>query len=168
MKIPMMTQSFSDLLKSVSPAIKSSVIVTIILAIILIIVGIKLRKYKYTDEPKGIVIVLEWLVGAVNGMCKSTVGKRYRQLAPYLTTVAILIFTYCISGLFGFRTPTSSASVTFAFSLTTFILVEVFSIMSQGVKSFFKGTCKDLLFNILTFVLSYNNATSMPRSSALS
>ena len=116
MKIPMMAQSLSDLLKTISPAIKSSVIITIILAVILIIVGIKLRKYKYTDEPKGIVIVLEWLVGVINDMCKSTVGKRYKQLAPYITTVAMLLFIYNISGLFGFRTPTSCASVTFAFS----------------------------------------------------
>lgn len=139
MKIPMLAQSISDLLKTISPAIKSSIIITLILAVILIIVGIRLRKYKYTDEPKGLVIVLEWLVGVINDMCKSTVGKRYKQLAPYLTTVAMLLFIYNISGLFGFRTPTSCASVTFAFSITTFILVEVFGIMSQGVKGFLHG-----------------------------
>lgn len=131
--------SFSDLYKSLSPSIKSTVIITFILAIILIIVGVKLRKYKYDDCPKGLILVLEWLVETINDMCKSTVGKRYKKLAPYLLTIAILLFIYNISGLFGFRPPTASVSVTFAFSLTTFVLVEVYGIKSQGVLGHLKG-----------------------------
>lgn len=139
MKQVMIQMTIVDLLKTISPAVKSSVIVTLILAVILIIYGIKIRKIKYDDEPKGLMIVFEWLVGAINGMCKSTVGKRYKQLAPYLTTVALLLFVYNISGLLGVRTPTSSASVTFAFSVSTFLLVEVFGLISKGVKGHFKG-----------------------------
>lgn len=131
--------SISDIYKNISPSIKSSVIITFILAIILIIVGIRLKKYKVTDEPKGLVIVLEWLVETINDMCKSTVGKRYKKLAPYLCTIALLLFVYNISGLFGFRPPTASVSVTFAFSITTFILVEVYGVKSQGLGKHLKG-----------------------------
>lgn len=131
--------TLSDIYKNISPSIKSSVIITFILAIILIIVGIRLRKYKYTDEPKGIMIVLEWLVETINGMCKASIGKRYKHLAPYLTTIAILLFVYNVSGLLGFRPPTASVSVTFAFSLTTFALVEIYGIKSQGVLKHLHG-----------------------------
>ncbi len=137
MNLVLMT--FSEFYSMLSPSIKSSVIITFILAIILIIYGIKLKKVKYTDEPKGLQIVLEWLVETMNGMCKDTIGKRWKQLAPYLTTIAILLFVYNISGLLGFRPPTASASVTFAFSITTLVLVEVFGIMSQGIGGHLKG-----------------------------
>lgn len=129
----------SELYKSISPSIKSSVIITFILAIILIVVGIKLKKYKYTDEPKGLILALEWLIGGINDMCKSTIGKRYKSLAPYLTTIAMLLFIYNISGLLGFRPPTASISVTFTFSTTTFLLVEIYGVKSQGVLKHLKS-----------------------------
>lgn len=135
----MILVSIEALFRNISPSIKSSMIITFILAIILIIIGIRLRKYKVTDEPKGLIIVIEWLVETMNDMTKSTVGKRYKKLAPYLTTVAIMLFVYNISGLFGFRPPTASISVTFAFSITTFVLVEFYGIRSQGIKKHLKG-----------------------------
>ena len=135
----MILVSIETLFRNISPSIKSSMIITFILAIILIIIGIKLRKYKVTDEPKGLIIVIEWLVETMNDMTKSTIGKRYKKLAPYLTTIAIMLFVYNISGLFGFRPPTASISVTFAFSITTFVLVEFYGIRSQGIKKHLKG-----------------------------
>ena len=135
----MILVSIETLFRNISPSIKSSMIITFILAIILIIIGIKLRKYKVTDEPKGLIIVIEWLVETMNDMTKSTIGKRYKKLAPYLTTIAIMLFVYNISGLFGFRPPTASVSVTFAFSITTFVLVEFYGIRSQGIKKHLKG-----------------------------
>lgn len=135
----MILVSIEALFRNISPSIKSSMIITFILAIILIIIGIKLKKYKVTDEPKGIIIVIEWLVETMNDMTKSTIGKRYKKLAPYLTTIAIMLFVYNISGLFGFRPPTASVSVTFAFSITTFVLVEFYGIRSQGIGKHLKG-----------------------------
>ena len=135
----MILVSIEALFRNISPSIKSSMIITFILAIILIIIGIKLRKYKVTDEPKGLIIVIEWLVETMNDMTKSTIGKRYKKLAPYLTTIAIMLFVYNISGLFGFRPPTASISVTFAFSITTFVLVELYGLKSQGIKNHLKG-----------------------------
>ena len=135
----MILVSIETLFRNISPSIKSSMIITFILAIILIIIGIKLRKYKVTDEPKGLIIVIEWLVETMNDMTKSTIGKMYKKLAPYLTTIAIMLFVYNISGLFGFRPPTASVSVTFAFSITTFVLVEFYGIRSQGIKKHLKG-----------------------------
>ena len=135
----MILVSIETLFRNISPSIKSSMIITFILAIILIIIGIKLRKHKVTDEPKGLIIVIEWLVETMNDMTKSTIGKRYKKLAPYLTTIAIMLFVYNISGLFGFRPPTASISVTFAFSITTFVLVEFYGIRSQGIKKHLKG-----------------------------
>ena len=92
----MILVSIETLFRNISPSIKSSMIITFILAIILIIIGIKLRKYKVTDEPKGLIIVIEWLVETMNDMTKSTIGKRYKKLAPYLTTVAIMLFVTAV------------------------------------------------------------------------
>ncbi|MFA6843976.1 MAG: F0F1 ATP synthase subunit A [Bacilli bacterium] len=127
--------NFNTFYNSISPSLKSMVIITIIIAIIILITSHKLKKYKYTDEPKGLILIFEWLIDGMSGLCKMMVGKKYKQLGPYMVTVALLLFVYNIAGLFGFRPPTASVSVTFAFSITTFILMEVYGVACNGVKN---------------------------------
>ena len=66
----MMILSFKDLYTQLSPNIRSTIFITIVLVIVLLIISKKLDKYEYTDTPKGIILILEWLVGGVNELCK--------------------------------------------------------------------------------------------------
>ncbi len=131
--------SFKDFYLNLSPSIRSTIFITIVLVIILLIISKKLDKYDETKEPKGIILVLEWLIEGINGMCKETIGKRYRVIAPYIVTVAIFLFVANISGLFGLTPPTASVSVTICLGLMTFTLIQFFGIRSQGIKNHLKG-----------------------------
>lgn len=128
-------KSYTDL----SPSIRASIFVTIVLIIIMLIVSKKLDKYKYTDTPKGIILILEWLIGGINGMCKDIVGKSYRKLAPYITTLAIYLFISNISGLFGLTPPTASISVTITLGIITAFLIQFTSIKYSGIKGYLLG-----------------------------
>ncbi len=131
--------TFRDFYTNLSPNIRSTIFITIVLLIIIIILSFKLRKYKYTDTPKGIIIILEWLIGGINDMCKNLIGKPYRKFAPYITTIAIFLFIANISGLFGLTPPTASVSCTLTLGLMTFTILQFTNIRSQGIGSYLKG-----------------------------
>lgn len=131
--------TFRDFYTNLSPSIRSTIFITIVLLIIIFIVSRKLNKYKYTDTPKGIIIILEWLIGGINDMCKTIVGRPYRKVAPYVTTLAIFLFIANISGLFGLTPPTASVSCTLTLGIVTFTVIQFAGIKSQGILSYLKG-----------------------------
>lgn len=131
--------TFSEFYTNLSPSIKSTVFLTIVLLIVIFIVNRKLKNYKYTDTPKGIIIILEWLIGGINGMCKTILGRPYRKFAPYVTTLAIFLFISNISGLLGLTPPTASVSCTLTLGIMTFALIQFTSIRYSGVGGYLKG-----------------------------
>lgn len=131
--------TFRDFYLNLSPSIRATIFITIVLVIALLIISKKLDKYKYTDTPKGIIIILEWVIGGINEMCKGIVGKNYRKLAPYITTLAIFLFIANISGLLGLTPPTASVSVTLGLGIITFSLIQFTSVKSSGIFGYFKG-----------------------------
>ena len=134
-----MLLTFRDFYTNLSPSIRSTVFITIVLLIVLFICNRKLKNYKYTDTPKGIIIILEWLIGGINEMCKSIIGRPYRKYAPYITTLAIFLFVSNVSGLLGLTPPTASVSCTVGLGLMTFTLVQISGIRFNGVGGYLKG-----------------------------
>ena len=135
----MKVMTFRDFYTNLSPSIRSTIFLTIVLLIVIIIISKKLDKYKYTDTPTGIIIILEWLIGGINDMCKSIIGRPYRKIAPYVTTLAIFLFVANISGLLGLTPPTASVSCTLTLGIMTFTIIQMTGIRSQGILSYLKG-----------------------------
>lgn len=134
-----MIMTFRDFYTNLSPSIRSTVFITIVLVIILFIVNRKLKNYKYTDTPKGLILILEWVIGGINEMCKNTIGRPYRKVAPYVTTLAIFLFTANISGLLGLTPPTASISCTLTLGILTACIIQFSGFKSQGVGTYIKG-----------------------------
>ena len=135
----MKVMTFRDFYTNLSPSIRSTIFLTIVLLIVIIIISKKWDKYKYTDTPTGIIIILEWLIGGINDMCKSIIGRPYRKIAPYVTTLAIFLFVANISGLLGLTPPTASVSCTLTLGIMTFTIIQMTGIRSQGILSYLKG-----------------------------
>lgn len=131
--------TFSEFYTNLSPSIRATIFITIVLVIIMFIINRKLKNYKYTDTPKGIIIIVEWLIGGINDMCKSIVGRPYKKLAPYVTTLAIFLFIANISGLFGLTPPTASISCTLTLGILTACIIQFSGIKSQGIGAYLKG-----------------------------
>lgn len=119
---------------ALSPSIKATIIITFVLLITIVIISIKLRHYDETKKPKGIIFLVESLIGMMNNFTKSIIGKRWKSLAPYLITIAIFITVANFSGLLGLTPPTASLSVTLTLGLMTFFLINYYGIKSRGVK----------------------------------
>ena len=75
-----------------SPNIKASIIITIILAVLVLIVGHKAKKQDPSKPSKGLVLVFEILIDWINGMCKENLGPKWKKYAPMIVTLALFIF----------------------------------------------------------------------------
>lgn len=127
-----------DYYVNLSPSIKATVVLTIIILIALVIIRIKLASHDATKTPKGIILLSEWLVEVVNNFTKDIIGKRWKSLAPYFLYLVIFISAANFSGLIGLTPPTASISVTLTLGLITFFLIHFFGIKSRGAKEHFK------------------------------
>lgn len=89
------------------PFITDAVIVTwVIMAVVMLLAFLGTRKLE--TVPKGPQIVVEWLVGFVNNLCREQIGHHWRTFAPYLGTVLIYLACANVIGLFNIL-PSGSA-----------------------------------------------------------
>lgn len=138
---------------ALSPSIKSTLWITLILIIFIVILRILMIKHYSADKPaKGILLFVEIFVKMMNDFAKEMFGKRWRSLAAYFITIAVFIFASNISGLFGFTPPTVSLSVTIALSLMTFFMIHFWGIKSSGIKGYVKGICSPLPMTPLNII----------------
>lgn len=87
-------------------------------------------------------IVVETIVGGINGLTAQTMGEKNLHFAPYIGTLLIFIATSNLSGLVGLRPPTADINTTLGLALITFFMIQGFSMYSKGfigyIKSFFQ------------------------------
>ena len=117
----------------------SSIIITIVLSIIFIIVGFKIKKVKPEDKTPVWLIPFIILVDLINKMTKENVGKFWKAYAPYFLTLAIFLCVSNISGIFGLSSPTSYLLVNAALAVITFFIIQVTGIVSNGIKNYSKS-----------------------------
>lgn len=131
--------------RSLTPAIQSTIWVTLFLILVIVLLRIKMRNYSADKPAKGIILLCESFVKMMNGFTKGMLGKRWRALAPYFITLGVFLFAANISGLFGFTPPTVSLSVTFSLGLITFFLIQIFGMKANGVGAHLKDLCSPVL-----------------------
>ena len=78
-----------------------SLFVMLIIAIIAIILGHKIKKADPTKPPKGATFVADLLVDKSLNNIRSILGEAYEKFAPYYIFLILYIPLAFISGLFG-------------------------------------------------------------------
>ncbi len=130
-----------DFWNSLTPSIKSTIIITIALLIFIVIIRILMRNYDSTKPAKGLILFVEKFVKLMNNFSKEMMGKRFKIFAPYFITLSVFLFVANISGLFGLTPPTTSITVTGTLALITFLMIQIFGIVSTGAKTYLKDLC---------------------------
>ena len=130
-----------DFWNSLTPSIKSTIIITIALLIFIVIIRILMRNYDSTKPAKGLILFVEKFVKLMNNFSKEMMGKRWKIFAPYFITLSVFLFVANISGLFGLTPPTTSITVTGTLALITFLMIQIFGIVSNGAKTYLKDLC---------------------------
>ncbi|MFV0379664.1 MAG: F0F1 ATP synthase subunit A [Anaerorhabdus sp.] len=124
--------------------------ITVVLCILSVVIGNKIKKSDPLAKPSGIVMMACWLVEMVDNMVEGTINKKYSiKLAPYIGTIAIFIFLSNIIGLFGIYSPTQNYSVTLALAIITWVLIQGVCIKENGIKAYFKGYIEPFAFLLI-------------------
>ena len=134
----MIFEKIVEIYRSLSPNIKSSLVIILILIILSIIFGIIAKKQDPNKPSKGIVLILEILVGWIDHLCTDNLGKYGRKFAPMILTMAMFIFTANISGLFAFTNPTANIAITVALGFISFFMIHGACIKYSGFKNYLK------------------------------
>lgn len=130
-------------------------IVCLAILVFLLILNMKLKKFDPLDEPKGLVLMAMMGVNFIENMLKKDTNKEMTEkLGPYLAFLFIYIFIANISGLFGITPPTSNYSVTLTLAAITCIMIEVYSIKYNGVKSYVKKLFEPLAPFVVINIIS--------------
>lgn len=129
--------------------------VTGIIALLLLFINLKLRKFDPLSKPKGIVLIVMMAAQAIENMVRDkTNDDLVKKLSPYIATVGIYIFISNIAGLLSLESPTANFSVTLTLAAITCILIEVNAVKYNGgkkyVKSLFEPFAPFVLINIIS------------------
>ena len=119
----------------------------VIQLVIILFVGI-LAWYATKDlksKPQGKKqVIVEYLYNLINNVVDSNMGKEYRDVVPFIGTLAIFILIMNLTGLVGIAAPTKNFSVTIALSLIVFVFIQAYTISKKGIKSSFGGYAKPM------------------------
>lgn len=129
--------------------VKSTIVITLLLIIISLIIGHKLKKVDPTEKTPKWLVPLIFVVDLINSFCKSNIGKRWKAYAPYFLTLAIFLLCANLCGIFAMDNPSSYLVLNFGLGLITFFIVQITGIVSLGMKGYlggFVGPVKPLAF----------------------
>jgi len=109
----------------------------VVIAIALALSILYSRKVKRV--PGKIQSVVEMGIEFLSDVVKENMGPGSRAFIPYIGSLGIYLFLLNMVGLFGIKPPTSDFSVTLGIALTTFFVVQGYTIKKLGLWGYFKG-----------------------------
>lgn len=119
--------------------VKESVVVTwIIMAVVLVLCLILVRKLK-VHNPGRKQLILESFVSWISRFFEDILGRNGRRYVPYLITVVVYLGISNVIGLFGMKPPTKDLNVTAALSVMSIVLIEYAGIHKKGLKGWGKS-----------------------------
>ncbi|MFA7076055.1 MAG: FoF1 ATP synthase subunit a [Candidatus Izemoplasmatales bacterium] len=120
--------------ESLSPQIRSTLIIIGILSIVFIIVGIKVKKLDPHKTPKGFILICIIIVDFFNKFIQDYItGKKFRFFAPYLFTIIVFLALANTVSLFGLTPPLSNLGVALSFSVLTFFAIRIAELKYVGI-----------------------------------
>lgn len=108
----------------------------IILVALVLSVMYSKRVKKVPGKVQGLV---EIGIDFLNGVVEDNMGEGKIKFVPYIGSLGIYLFALNMIGLFGVKQPTADYSVTLGLGLTTFFIVQGYTIKKLGLIGYFKG-----------------------------
>ena len=129
---------------------ESVIVQWLVILILLIVVLILTHNMKVVPETKR-QVAAEWIVEFFTSTVDGTMGAKYSKYRPYFMALFCFIMINNLMGLLGLRNPTADVSVTGAFAIITFCMVQY----NKGKTGKFKGFMKSFV-EPLPFMLPFN------------
>ena len=114
----------------------SSLIVMLIMIILAIVMGIKVRRADPLKKPKGFMLLAEYGVNFFDNMAEGLLGKRFRSFGGYIMIMGVYMFIAFIFGLTGLPSPITYMAVPLSLGLSTFMLIHATAIKYNKFRYF--------------------------------
>lgn len=101
---------------------------------------------KMATKPGKKQVIAEVIVDTIYNLTETTMGNKFKNFAPYIGTILLLVGVSNISGLLGLRPPTSDLNTTLGLALMTFVMIHVTGIKHKGVGGYLKGFLEPMPF----------------------
>jgi len=109
-----------------SSAARSTIIITVILAIFFLIVGRKLKTLDPKKTPKGFLFGCVMIVDIFNTFITDYMEKeKFKFFGPYLFTIIVFLATANTISLVGLTPPLSNLGVALSFTVMTFVVIKI-------------------------------------------
>ena len=141
-------------LSNVLAQVYSSIVITLILCVICIFVGLKVKKVDPTKETPKWLVPFIILVDLINNMTKENLGKRWKSYAPYFLSLTIFLFIANTCSIFGLANPTSYLIINAALAFVSFIIIQLTGIVSNGIKGYLKSFIEPIFFLLPINIIS--------------
>lgn len=115
-----------------------SLVIQWIVIIITLLLSI-LYSSKVKRIPGKVQSVVEILLEFLTKTVDENMGEGKRSFVPYIGSLGLYLFILNMVGLVGIRPPTSDFSVTLGLALTTFLVIQGYTIKKLGILGYFKG-----------------------------
>lgn len=114
----------------------------VIIAAALILSIIYTRTLK--EHPGRLQSAIEAGIEFASKTVEENMGNESKKFIPYIGSLAIYLFCLNVIGLFGIKPPTSDFSVALGLALTSFLVIQGYTIKKLGVGGYFKGFASPL------------------------
>jgi len=114
-----------DFYQQMSPSIKASIVVTIVLMVVLAVLGKKVEKLDPEKPIKGPLFLVVFLVDTLNGLIEQFHGNQWRRFSPILIAILLFLIAANTASLFGLETPLANINVAVAFSIIAFLVIQI-------------------------------------------
>ena len=82
-------------------------------------------------------VVVEYIYTTIQNLVDSNMGEEYRNVIPFIGTIAAFILPMNLLGLIGIEPTTKQYSVALALGLISFFVIQGYAIKKTGVKEYF-------------------------------
>lgn len=97
-------------------------------------------------KPGKLQAALEKLYQMIYNLVENTMGSVYLSFLPYIGTLMVYLLVLNFLGLIGFKPPTQDLSVTIAFAIITFLVVNINAIKKNGIADYGKSYMHPVAF----------------------
>lgn len=119
----------------IQAAVLNWLVLGAVLCIMLIIMGKRFERADASQAPKGIMLVMEMIVG----LCRNIVGDNLKDKTshylPFFGTLIIMMAVSNLLGLIGLQPPTSNLSVNITLAVMMFLLIQYNGMRKAGIRA---------------------------------
>ncbi|MEG0308185.1 MAG: F0F1 ATP synthase subunit A [Clostridium sp.] len=118
--------------------ITSSILIQWVLIVITLVLSILYSK-KVKKIPGKVQSVIEIGIEFLTNVVEDNMGPGKRSFIPYIGSLGVYLFLLNMVGMFGIKPPTADFSVALGIAITTFLVVNGYTIKKLGLWGYLKG-----------------------------